>query len=240
MTPEAVAGDSLRAAGTGDPLARQQRRLAEAPGRGARLPRGARREQLLDAAQTVFVANGYHAAAMDDIAVRAGVSKPVLYQHFPGKLDLYLALLGRNADAFVERIRTALDSTHDNKRRVQAAVEAYFAFVDDPAAGFRLLFENDLTTESAVRSQLDWVTRECAEAIAGVIAEDTGLPSDEAMLLSVGLVGLANTAARYWLADGGRLPRGTAAELVAQLGWRGIRGFPRRDEASTSEPPPLV
>jgi len=59
--------------------------------RGTRLPRRARRNQLLGAAQEVFVAQGYHAAAMDDIADRAGVSKPVLYQHFPGKLELYLA-----------------------------------------------------------------------------------------------------------------------------------------------------
>jgi len=62
------------------------------------MPREARRAQLLDAARTVFVAQGYHAAAMDDIADRAGVSKPVLYQHFPGKLDLYLALLDAGID----------------------------------------------------------------------------------------------------------------------------------------------
>ena len=65
----------------------------------ARLPRDERRKQLLAAAQEVFVAKGYHAAAMDDIAERAGVSKPVLYQHFPGKLELYLALLDTQAEA---------------------------------------------------------------------------------------------------------------------------------------------
>ena len=58
-----------------------------------RLPRSARRAQLMEAAQSVFVESGYHSAAMDEIAERAHVSKPVLYQHFPGKLDLYLALL---------------------------------------------------------------------------------------------------------------------------------------------------
>jgi AcrR family transcriptional regulator len=65
---------------------------SDARNRGLRLPRSARRAQLLEAAQEVFVQCGYHAAAMDDIADRAGVSKPVLYQHFPGKLELYLAL----------------------------------------------------------------------------------------------------------------------------------------------------
>ena len=72
--------------------------------RPTRLPRSARRKQLLAAAQQIFVAHGYHAAAMDDIAERAGVSKPVLYQHFPGKLELYRALLTTCADDLVERM----------------------------------------------------------------------------------------------------------------------------------------
>ena len=87
-------------------------------GRPVRLPRSARRKQLLDAAQEVFVAQGYHAAAMDDIAERAGVSKPVLYQHFPGKLELYLALLDTHCDAIVARMRAAMAATTDNKQRV--------------------------------------------------------------------------------------------------------------------------
>ena len=73
--------------------------------RGGRMPRNARRAQLLESALEVFVAQGYHAAAMDDIADRAGVSKPVLYQHFPGKLELYLALLDTHCDAIVAQVR---------------------------------------------------------------------------------------------------------------------------------------
>ena len=74
-----------------------------------RLPRRERRAQLLESALEVFVAQGYHAAAMDDIAERAGVSKPVLYQHFPGKLDLYLALLDASCDTIIDNCREALD-----------------------------------------------------------------------------------------------------------------------------------
>src|SRR3954452_24607518 len=103
---------------------------SEVPARGQRLPRPARRKQLLGAAQEICVAQGYHAAAMDDIAERAGVSKPVLYQHFPGKLELYLALLEQHATALVQRVREALESTTNNKQRVAASVEAYFHFVD--------------------------------------------------------------------------------------------------------------
>ena len=72
--------------------------------KGQRLPRRERRAQLLDAAREVFVAQGYHAAAMDDIAEAAGVSKPVLYQHFPGKLELYLALLDESSASLVSTL----------------------------------------------------------------------------------------------------------------------------------------
>src|SRR4029077_6615640 len=85
---------------------------------GTRLPKPARRRQLLGAAREVFVAQGYHAPAMDEIAERAGVSKPVLYQHFPGKLDLYLALLDEGVDALAATVRNALASSTDNKQRV--------------------------------------------------------------------------------------------------------------------------
>src|SRR5438874_5197921 len=103
---------------------------AQTAGRPVRLPRSARRKQLLAAAQQVFVAQGYHAAAMDDIAERAGVSKPVLYQHFPGKLELYLALLDTHCDAIIAKVRSAMLATGDNKERVKGAVQAYFDFVD--------------------------------------------------------------------------------------------------------------
>ena len=98
--------------------------------RGGRLPRSARRKQLLAAAQEVFVANGYHAAAMDDIAERAGVSKPVLYQHFPGKLELYLALLDTQAERSTGAVKDALAATDDNQERIHGVLSAYFDFVD--------------------------------------------------------------------------------------------------------------
>lgn len=194
--------------------------------RGTRLPRRARRNQLLGAAQEVFVAQGYHAAAMDDIAERAGVSKPVLYQHFPGKLDLYLALLDQHCENLLQAVRAALASTTDNKQRVAATMDAYFGYVEDDGGAFRLVFESDLTNEPAVRERVDKVTLECAEAICEVIAEDTGLSRSESMLLASGLGGLAQVVARYWLHSDGGVPREKAVQLLTSLAWRGIAGFP--------------
>src|SRR3954464_742276 len=125
--------------------------------RGGRMPRNARRVQLLDAALEVFVAQGYHSAAMDDIAERAGVSKPVLYQHFPSKLELYLALLDAACDQVIANCRQALASTHDNKTRVAAAMAAFYDYVADERGAFRLVFESDLTSETSVRAQVERV-----------------------------------------------------------------------------------
>jgi AcrR family transcriptional regulator len=201
--------------------------------RGSRLPRRARRAQLLESALEVFVAQGYHAAAMDDIADRAGVSKPVLYQHFPGKLDLYLALLDRAVDTVIQGTRAALEST-DNKQRVAATMHAFYTYVASEEGEFRLVFESDLTNEPAVRERIDRVTTECADLIAHVIHDDTGLPSEQSRLLAVALVGMGQVSARFWLQDrllgNDTIEQDTAAGLVAGLAWRGIRGYPRTDE----------
>ena len=198
--------------------------------RPTRLPRSARRKQLLAAAQQVFVAHGYHAAAMDDIAERAGVSKPVLYQHFPGKLDLYVALLDQSCDGIIDNCRLALESTEDNKLRVQAAIDAFFEYVAGDTGAFRLVFESDLTNEPAVREHVDRVTTECAALIAHVIHDDTGLPGAASRLLAVSLVGMAQVSARFWLSDQGGIDRSDATALVAGLAWRGIRGYPLTDD----------
>src|SRR6478609_11929257 len=146
------------------------RPAAPAVRRTSRLPRGARRKQLLRAAQDVFVAQGFHAAAMDDIADRAGVSKPVLYQHFPGKRELYLALLEQHVDELTERVASAMADTEDNRARVDGAVGAYFDFIDAEGEAFRLVFESDLRNDPDVRSIVDRGTEVCVEAIAQIIA----------------------------------------------------------------------
>ena len=197
--------------------------------RSSRMPRSARRAQLLESALDVFVAQGYHAAAMDDIAERAGVSKPVLYQHFPGKLDLYLALLDQACDQVVSGVREALESTDVNKERVAATTEAFYKYVANAGGAFRLVFESDLTSEPAVRERVDRVTLQCAESIAEVIADDTGFPPEASRLLAVALVGMSQVSARFWLDTEGELPQPQAIELISSLAWRGIRGFPRSD-----------
>ena len=206
------------------------RQTREQKPRGGRLPRRERRVQLLDSALEVFVAQGYHAAAMDDIAERAGVSKPVLYQHFPGKLDLYLALLDAACDDVIANCRRALASTPDNKTRVAAAMAAFYSYVAGERGAFRLVFESDLTSEPAVRQHVERVTTECAAMIADVIHDDTGLPAEQSRLLAVSLVGMAQVSARFWVSESSGIAQSQAVDLVSGLAWRGIRGYPLTDD----------
>lgn len=197
--------------------------------RSARMPRKERRAQLLLAAQQVFVERGYHATAMDDIAERAGVSKPVLYQHFPGKLELYLAILDRNNAELVKTVTGAVEQHTNNRERVDAAIEAYFDFVERGGAAFKLVFESDLTNDPLVRERVDDAGKLLSSAIADIISEDTDLPRAKADLLGVALSTMAHTSARSWLNGADAIPRAEAAQLIGQLAWRGIRAFPKRE-----------
>jgi AcrR family transcriptional regulator len=195
--------------------------------KSARLPRDERRAQLLVAALEVFTAAGYHSAAMDEIADRANVSKPVLYQHFPSKLDLYLAVLDLHIDSLVFAIQKAIASNRENSSRVAATVEAYFGFIDSEGEAFRLLFESDMNLEPQVRERLNRMTYDCAAAVSAVISIDTGLGKEESMMLAVGIIGTVQTTARHWLDRDGKIDRLRATELVMNLIWRGISGFPK-------------
>ena len=192
----------------------------------SRLPRDERRAQLLVAALEIFTASGYHAASMDEIAERASVSKPVLYQHFPSKLDLYLAVIDLHIDSLVFAIQKAIASTRDNRNRVKATIEAYFGFIEGEGEAFRLLFESDMSVEPQVRERLNRMTYDCAVAVSAVISIDTGFPKEESMMLAIGLIGCAQITARHWLEKEGKIDRSKAASLVTNLLWRGISGFP--------------
>ncbi len=194
-----------------------------------RLSRSARRSQLMAAAKTVFVTQGYHAAAMDDIAETAGVSKPVLYQHFPSKLELYVDLLGESADEMVRLVRAALAATTDNHERVDNAVAAYFTFVADNDQAYRLIFESDLRGQAVVERIVERATDDCISAITDTITTDTGVDVERARLLASGMVGLSQVSARYWLQQSPHVSRAEAIELLSALMWRGISRFPRQE-----------
>ncbi|GAA3063207.1 MULTISPECIES: TetR/AcrR family transcriptional regulator [Actinomycetes] len=203
------------------------------PQRAKRMPREQRRRQLLDCALQVFVAKGYHAASMDDIADVAQVSKPVLYQHFPGKHELFLDLLDTHLAQLERMITEALGSTEDNKERVSATMTAFYEFISREDEAYRLLFTSGMDNDEAVETRMERFHDNVAAAIAEVIADDTGQPMAEATLLGHGLIGMITSAARHWSRLSERPDLDVSSQLTSRLAWRGISGFPKEPDAGT-------
>ncbi|GFG68677.1 TetR/AcrR family transcriptional regulator [Mycolicibacter senuensis] len=194
--------------------------------RGSRLPRDERRGQLLIAASEVFVDRGYHAAGMDEIADRAGVSKPILYQHFASKLELYLAVLGRHVENLVSGVRQALRTTTDNRQRLRSAVQAFFDFIEHDGQGYRLIFENDNVAEPQVAVQVRVATESCIDAIFDLVSHDSGLDPHRARMVAVGLVAISVDCARYWLDSDRPITKEDAVEGTVAFAWGGLSHVP--------------
>lgn len=231
LTDAAQQGPEDKMAGRGRDGSKAGRDGGKAPAargtrRSTRLPRDERRSQLLAAASEIFVDRGYHAAGMDEIAERAGVSKPILYQHFASKLELYLAVLDRHVDNLVSGVRQALRTTTDNRLRVRAAVQAFFDFIEHDGQGYRLIFENDNVTEPQVATQVKAATESCVDAVFDLVSHDSGLDPHRARMIAVGLVAISVDCARYWLNSDHPIPKEEAVEGTAAFAWGGLSHVP--------------
>lgn len=172
---------------------------------------------------------------MDDIADVAGVSKPVLYQHFSSKLELYLALVDQSCQRLIEVVAEAMKSSDDNAIRVKATTEAFFAFVSSERSDYRFIFESDLTGEPDVQQRIRQVIEFVSDKVAEMIMTDAGLQPAQAKLLGIALVGLAQVSARYWDSEGREIAVEEATHLVSSLVWRGISDFPRVDHLPAAQ-----
>ncbi|WP_146341220.1 TetR/AcrR family transcriptional regulator [Nesterenkonia sp. NBAIMH1] len=214
---------------------------ASAPHPKRRLPRAQRRLQLLECAQQLFVAKGFHAASMDDIAEAAAVSKPVLYQHFPGKHELFLDLLDTHLQELTGELTAALAGEKPNRERVEDTVTAFFTFIAREDEAYRLVFTAGMDHDEAVAARLSQFHSRMATAIAELIVEDTGQPIAEATMIGHGLIGMATQAARHWNRLSERPPMEVSAELAGRLAWKGISGFPKEapgaSRRSAGDPP---
>jgi AcrR family transcriptional regulator len=197
-----------------------------------RLPADQRRQQLLDVAREVFARRGFHATSMDDIAEAAGVTKPVLYQHFPSKRALYGELLTDTGEQLLRALTTATRDIESGRERVKQGFLAYFRFVRDRRASFRLLFSASMRTDPEFARVVENVVR----AAADVISELIEIPaSDEhRRVLANALVGMAESVGRQTFDEPGAGTAVDAEELarwIFELAWFGLRGV-RAEEPS--------
>ena len=189
-----------------------------------RLPAVQRRRQLLDVSLEVFAQRGFHGASMAEVAEAAGVTKPVLYQHFGSKRELYRQLLDDVGQRLLEEVQKATAAAGGPRQQVASGFEAYFRFVAEHENAFRLLFggdgrERDDEFADAVRRVEDAM----ADAIAVLI--DADIDDDHRRLLAYGVVGLAEATSRHWVLTGRRDDVHTLSRRVADLTWAGLRGI---------------
>ena len=213
----------------GDPVAAEPA-SAGSRGTGPRMRRDERRDQLLTIAQRLFATEGYHHVSMDDIADRAQVSKPVLYRHFPSKLDLYLAVVdvcGQDLLTTVDRALQPVQDGHvtDGRDVVAAIVRAYLTFVEVAGEASSLLFESDVTRDPDVRARVEHAAVSAGARIATVLQQVARLDPAEAATVSAALVTMAQGAAVHRLRHPDALTAEATAELVSRLAWAGVAGL---------------
>jgi AcrR family transcriptional regulator len=185
-----------------------------------------RREQLLQVARKVFAQRGYHTVTMDDVATEAGITKPILYDHFPSKRDLYRGLLEVDLATLRKKIDAALESSPGNRERIRASFQAYFDFMDEEGEGFRLLMKEAVGAEEEFRELVGRFREDVLGAVTDVmIRESQGrLSRKEAEDVALGLIGMAETVAQHEPGRTKRERRKTVETLV-RLAWRGITGL---------------
>ncbi|MGL6236326.1 MAG: TetR/AcrR family transcriptional regulator [Segniliparus sp.] len=194
-------------------------------GRG-RLTKLDRRKLLLDAANEVFAEQGFHKASVEEIAEHAGVSKPVLYQHFPSKLELYLTVLDQHVGELMLRVRQAIRASTNNHDRLIEAVRVFFDVIDTNTRGYRLLFSTDLL-QPEVRTRIQKATDACVDAVFDIVRHDSGLELYHAKMIAVNLVGLIHVSAQHWQDSGKPIPKEEAIMATVAFAWGGLARVPK-------------
>lgn len=188
-----------------------------------------RREQILAIARHAFAQRGYDDTGIDDIAERAGVTKPVVYRHFSGKRDLYLHVLEEHLADLLRRLWVALSISPDPRARLRAGLTAYFTYADEREDGFRMLVEAGARHDPEMQARLGAAWDTLAEGIArtvGDILRAAGLDPAGAPIYARAMIGMTQSVADWWLRNR-RIPREDLVDYLLALTWRGFDGLPR-------------
>lgn len=189
-----------------------------------RLPAEERRQQLLDVAVDVFARKGYHAASMNDVAEAAGVTKPVLYQHFSSKRDLFVELLTEIGESLRETIAKATSNAEGPRQQIEDGFRAYFLFAAENTSSFTVMFGSGARRDPEFASFALAVENSIAQTVAELIVVE-GRPAEHRLLLADSIVGMTEAATRHWLANGSEPDVDTLASQISQLAWSGMRGI---------------
>lgn len=206
--------------------------------RRTRMTASQRREQLITVGREVFATDGVQGATVEDIATRAGVTKPVIYEHFGGKEGLYAVVVDRAIAEILASITHALDEPAEPRVLIERAVLSLFTFMQTSPASFEVL----------VRSSPTWYSGGSAATLMPAIAvhveemfEDAflreGFDPSSAPIYAQGLIGSIALSGIWWIHEPNRPSKEFAAAHVVNLIWNGLRGLKKNPEL-TPQPSP--
>lgn len=189
--------------------------------RRVRMSATQRREQLISIARQLFAERGFDATAIEVVAARAKVSKPVVYEHFGGKEGLYAVVVDREVRSLLDRVGGALTAGHPRELLEQAAL-ALLDYIEEETDGFRVLVREAPVMSSAANfsSILNDVAHR-VEHILGAEFKSRGYDPKLAELYSQALVGMVGLVGRWWL-DVRKPRKATVAAHMVNLAWNGL------------------
>jgi AcrR family transcriptional regulator len=198
--------------------------------RRSRLSRDERRQRLLEVAQAVFGEKGYRKTEVEELARRAGVTKPVIYRHFPGgKAEIYRRVLDEHLAVLLSGFWQAIGSSHEPQEALRRGVGAYLSFAENNPDAFHLLVDASPELDAGIGDRLaevrSTIATELSQAIARVLVA-SDLPSEGAPIYAHALLGGVESVVEWWLRSG-RPERERVVEYLVAFAWRGFDGLPR-------------
>ncbi|HEV7238160.1 MAG TPA: TetR/AcrR family transcriptional regulator [Thermoanaerobaculia bacterium] len=194
--------------------------------RKKRLTAAERRAQLMQVGRTVFAETGFESASLEVIAQRAGVTKPIIYEHFGSKEGLHAAIVEREMDALVTRVSEAM-SEGSARARFEGAVVEFMTYASEQPAGFAVLTRE---TPTPARPGMTRVIDQLTERVGAVFSRElarAGYDRKLAPIYATALLGMVTQVGRWWAVEGRRVSRDQVVRHVAALGWMGLRHLPK-------------
>jgi AcrR family transcriptional regulator len=200
-----------------------------------RLTASERRAQLIEVGRGVFAKRGYEGTSVEELADRAKVSKPIVYEHFGGKEGLYAVIVDREMDYVVRRIAEAI-SSGSPRERVERAALAFLLYVKDHPDGFAVLAHDAPLTSG--RGGMSSLLNDVAERVGDVFAaafKNAGYDPKSAPIYAHALIGMVTFVGQWWT-DVRRPSVEEVANHIAALAWMGLRHLPKRPTLATRRP----
>lgn len=196
--------------------------------RAVRMTGRERREQLLAVGRRLFAEKGYDATSVEEIAARAKVSKPIVYEHFGGKEGLYAVVVDRETQTLLSELETALEDASAHPRvLVERATLAFLTYIEENEDGFRILVrDSPVERGSGTFSSLLGDVATTAESILALYFRARKFRVQDAALYAQMLVGMVAFTGQWWL-EHRSPPKEQLAARMVNLAWRGLAGLER-------------